>query len=174
MYELPNLRAGVRGCLGKGAALVPCAMSRMSDTTELAVGSRPAPCPTRTVLPRLAEPICTALVAPLMEASVLEVGTKQGETKAESRSPSRLKTRGGGVSEGRGGAARGSPPSRLATPSSLTVPPEGQREEGGGAVSRGRPRTPPERGKPRAGRARLRPAARRTQSRWRSPVARAC
>ena len=173
---MPNLRAGVRGCLGKGAALVPCAMSRMSDTHELAVGSRPAPCPTRTVLPRLAEPICTALVAPLMEASVFEVGTKQGETKAESRSPSRLKTRGGGVSEERGGAAQGSPPSRLATPSSLTIPPEGQREgkREGEAVSRGQPRTPPERGRSRAGRARLRPAARRTQSRWQSPVVMTC
>ena len=38
-------------CLGLGcAAPVPWAMSRMSDTHALAVGKRPAPCPTKIEL----------------------------------------------------------------------------------------------------------------------------
>lgn len=87
---------------GRAESARTCAMSRMSETHELAVGILPAPWPTKTDLCMLVDRICTALVAPLMEASVLSVGTKHGDTKAEMRPEAT---------------------SLLATPSSLTVPP---------------------------------------------------
>ena len=61
------------------------AIAKMSDTHELAVGKRPAPWPTKTDSASDFERTWTALVAPLIEASVEESGTKQGETNAEIR-----------------------------------------------------------------------------------------
>eukprot|EP00965_Chrysotila_dentata_P239042 6202864-Pleurochrysis_carterae.AAC.3 len=89
--------------VAKRTAHVPCTMSRMSETHELAVGYRPAPWPTNIDETIDCEVICTALVAPLIEASELLVGTKTGDTNAEIRLPPGL--------------------SSLATPSSFTVPP---------------------------------------------------
>ena len=62
--------AGAALTLGKGGERSPIAIARMSETHELAVGNRPAPCPTKTDDWREVEEIWTALVAPLMFESV--------------------------------------------------------------------------------------------------------